>query len=300
MVFFKDFGKETKDLFTKNTAEGKTAPAQIGADGKPVVVDGKAVPKPGQFNEVMWKVESKLKPTAAKPVVVNPAADAEGISATVEYMCLNIEGVKGKMVVKSGECAKPTFSYECCGRKVEATTKSFKGIAGYELSFEDKQKTYSAVAKVTEKAAAVEAAVPVSEKIEVGASFSYGMGKEAGKNSWAVGARYGCFQTVFSFLATDAKKFNLGAYIPVPGVLLENKPVVTGFQVDFDRKENAFDVAAAVAAQVPFCPFGSSFKFKVNKSLAISISHFVECAGWKVATTFDVKEKKVGVVFNLE
>lgn len=292
MVFFKDFSKEVKDVFTKNTAEGKAPPSTLAADGKT------QVPKAGQFNEVIWKVESKLKATKDRTVVINPVADAKGVTANAVWYCTAFEGAQGKMAIKPNACAKPTFTYENSGRKVEVTTDSFKGIQGYEVSYEDKQKTYNLIAKLTEKAASVEVSVPVAAKIETGASVTYG--PKDGKTSWAAGVLYSCDATQLSAVTTKGESFSFGAYIPVPGAKLEGKPIVTAFQADFDRLTGAFDATAGVTARVPYCPCGSSFKFKINKSLAMSISHFVECAGWKIASTFDVKEKSVGVLFTME
>lgn len=291
MVFFKDYSKEVKDLLTKNTAEGKAPPMAVPADG------GKPVPKKGQFNEVCWKVESKLKPSTKTPVVVNPVGDAKGVSANIEFVVPQVDGLKGKVTVKPDTCAKPTVTYECCGRKLEASVESFKGIAGWEATLEDKQKAYQLVAKVNGKAVSAEASVPVTDKVEAGASAEYSLADRS--VAWSVGARYKCQETVFSFTTAAAKKFSVGAIVPVPGVQVAGKNVFTGLQVDY-ALGGAVDVVAGVAAQVPACPFNSSFKFKINKSLAMSVAHFVELAGWKVATSFDVKEKKVGVVLTLE
>lgn len=281
MPFFKDYNKETKDLLTKNTAEGKKA-------------------APGQFPSTIWKVESKLKPTSANPVVVNPIGDEKGVTANVEFIVDQVPGLKGKLTLKPNECpTKPTVTYGFSGKKVEASLDSCKSIGGYEVTYEDKQKAYALIAKLDSKKVNAETSIPVASGVEVGVSVDLALATKA--VSVSGGVRYQCCKnTIFNLTTAQGNKFVLGATAPIPGVELAGKNVTAAVQVDFERSKNAFDLAAGFAGQVPSCPCNSSFKFKINKNLAMSFSHFVELAGWKVASTFDVKDKKVGVVVTRE
>lgn len=293
MVFYKDFNKETKDLLTKNTAEGKAPPLGAAKDGE------KAQPKKGQFNEVIWKVESKLKATKENPIVINPVGDIKGVTANVEFVVPQVDGLKGKLAAKPSECPKPTITYEFGNRKVEVSTNACNTVQGYEVTYEDKQKAYNAIVKLDAKKVSVEASVPVAAGIEGGVQVDYNLSDKS--VAWGGGARYQCCKnTVFNLTTANAAKFTLGATTVIPGFQLAGKNVTGAVQIDFARANNAVDVVAGIAGQVPMCPLNSSFKFKVNKSLAISFSHFAEILGWKIASSFDVKEKKLGVVFTRE
>ena len=280
MPFFKDYNKETKDLLTKNTAEGKKA-------------------APGQFPSAIGKVESKLKPSSSTPIVINPVGDEKGVSANLEFIVSQVPGLKGKMTLKPETCAKPTFTYEFSGKKVEASLDSFKSLGGYEVTFEDKQKAYALIAKLDSKKVNAEASAPVAAGVEAGVSVDYALAEK--RVSWSAGARYQCCKnTVVNVTTAAGAKFTLGATSPIPGFELAGKNVSAAVQVDFDRVKSSFDLVAGVAGQLPGCPMNSSFKFKINKNLAMNFAHFVELAGWKVASTFDVKERKVGVVLTRE
>ncbi len=283
---FKDFAKEAKDLLTKNTAEGKATKEQT-----------TAYPAP------LWKVESKLKPKVGDAVVVNPVGDAKGVSANIEFIVPQVDGFKGKIAVSGKyQDTKPTFTFENSGRKVEATVKSVEKYKDYEASVEDKQKTYAALVKATPGKVEAELAAPIGNGISVG------FGGEIATSPFAVskysfGAKYNVGKNAnFSFVSAGAAaSLTITAAFDIPQVKLEGKPISTAALIEFDRTKSALKWTLGVAGQVPACPLGgSSWKAKIDNTFAVSLSHFIELAGWKVATTYDVKQGAAGIIFTRE
>jgi hypothetical protein len=284
---FKDFAKEAKDLLTKNTAEGKAEKDQTTAYPAPI-----------------WKIESKLKPKAgSNPVVVNPVGDAKSVSVNVEFVCPQVDGLKTKLAIPSDiKKTKPTVTFEQSGRKVEVAIKTFQQYADYEFVVEDKQKQYAAAVKATPGKVEAELAAPVANGVSVGfgaelATSPFGLSK------YSAGVKYNCCKnTNFSLISTGAAaSLAITAAFDIPQVQLEGKPINGAAIVSFDRIKNKLGWTFGLAGQVPACPLGgSSFKVKIDNSFSVSISHFVELLGWKIATTYDVNQGAAGVIFTRE
>lgn len=300
--FFKDFGKEAKDLLTKSVAEGK-------ADGKS-----------GGFPSPVWKVESKLKASASgKKVVINPVADAKGIKANVEWACC--DAVSGKVVVAhkkandKGAIAgcpltfAPTVSYSCCGRKLEINTPSFHEPCKMDITYEDKQKEYSAIVKyvddkktVTAEVSAAVPGLPISGDVVIGGAFVFPCKPSFGFEKWGAGLRYKPCKSCMVAITTDKfKQFDLSACGEIPGFKLEGKPVTVGTVISAKCGDKAaFTAVVGATGKVPMCPCGSSWKIKADSSANVSLTHLVDCSGWKISWTVDVMKQLIGMTATLE
>lgn len=287
MTFYKDFGKETKDLLTKNVAEGKPNK------------EDKGFPAP------VWKVESKLK-VKKGCVVVNPVADSKSVSANVEYSCC--DGVKVKLNVKPDYKAwKPTASYEVSGRKVEVSTASITQFAVGDVTVEDKQKSYAAIVKVSrddkgDVKANVEAAAPIIPDVSAGASLELPLtgAKKYNTSKWSAGLRYQpCKSTVFGFGLSALDSVDIFGTGAVPSFQLEGKPVNVGAVVTVKR-DKSWGAVVGATGKVPMCPCGSDWKVKVDSRSNVSVSQIMACSGWKVSWTFDVVARAIGFTATLE
>ena len=281
-VFFKDFHKETKDLLGKNTAEGKPKKDQA--------VVG--------FAPLLWKVECKNK--TKDGIVVNPVADENGVQFNVENVC-NAGAVTAKAEVKQDLMkTKPTVSYSVSGRKVEVSLDSITAFKAWNLTFEDKQKAYTAIVKVNSKSASIEDSVPVAAGITAGGSIDVpfqGMNFQ----KWAAGVRYSCCKSTVCNVTTQAlKSFQLGAATDIPGVALEGKPINVAVQVDYAMAAKKFKAVVGAAGKTPLCPCSSSWKAKIDSSFNVSLSHIVDVSGWKLATTFDLTQRAFGLLVTRE
>lgn len=281
-TFYKDFGKASKDLLTKSVAEGKLEKGETG------------FPKP------IWKIESKLK-AKEKCVVVNPVADAKGITANVEWTCC--DALKGKINVASDIAAwKPTLSYETSGRKVEVTAKNFTEYKTAEVTYEDKQKVYSAIVKATAEKLNVEASAPVIDEVSVGASIEIPLSGEKKYNfsKWSAGVLYAPCKTAnvgFSLNALDA--VDVFGNADIPNFKLEDKPVSVGAVVTVQADKN-FAAVIGASGKTPLCPCGSTWKLKADTYKNVSFTQIVDLSGWKISWTFDVVKRAIGFTATLE
>lgn len=325
---YKDFGKEVKDILTKNVAEGKEADKKLGGFPLPI-----------------WKVESKLKTGKDKCVVVNPIADKNGVTAAVEFTadCV-VPGVAGKLVLADGGVTawSPTLSYSCCGRKLEVTTKDLVAPVvdekdatilvtegnryNVDATYEDKQKEYTAVVKfvAAKREVSTEVSAPVTVPglpgdLTVGGTFVFPASTAFGFSKWGAGLRY---KPCKSFLVAavvsgskvttdkDGKKkgglsqIDVSVGGDIPGVELEGKPVQVGVAVTgkADEKSGAlgWTTVLGLTGKTPACPLGSSWKVKADTAKNVSASLNMALSGWNVAGTFDFSNKLFGITATLE
>jgi hypothetical protein len=293
-TFFKDFSKAPKDLLTKSVAEDKATPEDKAA---------------GRFPAPIWKVESKLKVGDKRQWVVNPVADAKGVSANVEFVVAPVDGLKGKVNVSADVNKwKPTATWECCpGRKVEVNTASVSDYLNGEATYEDQQKSYAAIVKATKSAKdgaklSVEAAVPVVADVTVGASLDVALtGEKAYKlGKWTAGARYAVNkESVVGFTLAGLESVDVFGATNVPGVQLEGKPVQAGAIVTVN-KDKTWGAVIGATGKTPLCPCGSSWKVKFDTNKNVSFSQIFDCSGWKASYTFDVVRRAIGFTATME
>jgi hypothetical protein len=290
MTFFKDFNKDVKDLLTKYTAEAK---------GK--VATG--------FAPLAWKVESKLKTKAGAALVFNPVFDEASSKINAEFTLERfVPGVKGKLSLDRDLAkTKPTLTFEPeGGRKVEASVETFFDVAKYEIVYEDKQTAYTAIVKATPGVVAIEDSLPIPgvDGVVLGGSveLDYTGAKDTKTlKSWAAGLRWAPSKTLAANVTTAAlKTFTLGALFEIPEVKLEGKPIAAAAQVDFDAATNKVKAIVGISARTPLCPFGSSFKVKVDTALNVSLSYIADFTNWKLSATFDVNQRALGLLVTLE
>lgn len=256
---FKDFNKDTKDLLSKNYQEAGS-----------------------------WKVESKGK-AGDKTWVINPTADAKGISVDVDYN-MKEYNLKTKTNLASNGNVKPKITWEQKGHKVETTVMSLSADAKFEIVYEGVLGDLAAYDKVTRDGCEAGVSYPVGP-IAVGGSANFAFGK--GLKSWSAGARWAQDGRVVNFTTTGLKTFTTGVYSPL--VVAGHKAVVAA-QIDCGGGK----FKATVGTEAALCCF--KLRVKATNAGDVSFAVIKEFADkWKAAVSMNLNECcKFGVLLTRE